>query len=156
MFLNIHIFLNITCWFHTMLLVCMFARLAIGHCTTNWSVLLCGGPPVYLALAFLSCQEFLCRLRPRGFFLIQFGVSVGVILVQLTLGWSGLGEFTDVSSDVTRRHKCSANFLVLWNLQSFLSLLCNVFWVFYTGVFCRCILWDWAWPLCILFDCGFM
>lgn len=55
-------------------------------------------------------------LRPHALFLVYFGLSIGTIL----------GQLMGVTSDVTRRHNLTGDFLILWVLQSLESLLINV------------------------------
>lgn len=37
-------------------------------------------------------------LRPHGLFPVQFGVSFGILLVQVVFGWSCCWDITDISS----------------------------------------------------------
>lgn len=53
--------------------------------------------------SFSSLPMVLCvRLSLHGLFSVQFGMSIGTILVQLMFGQSVM--FVHVASDVTRRH----------------------------------------------------
>lgn len=111
---HIHIFLNVTGWFHSVTCVCASRvdELALDDQLERSS----------LWRTHLSQSQ--CRVKAPWVFLIRVGVFVGVLLVQLTLGWSFWWGFMGIASDVIRRHNVTAHSLSFLLLQSF----CSHFW----------------------------
>lgn len=50
-------------------------------------------------------------LRSFAPFPVQFGMSIGVLLVKFMFGQSYCGDFMGIASDVTRKHNITANSL---------------------------------------------
>ena len=75
-----HIFLNITCSVHIMLLICVFPGLTIWH----WNTFPRENYYFHSQLSSVACNYF-CRVEALWAFPIYFGVSIGIVLVQLTL-----------------------------------------------------------------------
>lgn len=70
---------------------------------------------------FLNYIQFLCVvLMLSRLFLTYFGVSIGVIFVQVVME-----RYYDVASDITRRLYIITNSLILWVLKSFHPVFCN-------------------------------
>lgn len=87
-YVDIYIYILDTAYLvHITLLVCLFSGLMIWHQTTDWFALPWGEPhlPLPALLSFLQCVcvELRC---PIDFFPIEFGMFLGVLLVQLMFG----------------------------------------------------------------------
>lgn len=88
----------------------------------------CWGKSIFLT-PNIPCLPVVLHVgrRPYGLFPTHFGMSVGVILVQLMLimqlcWW----DFMGVASHITRRHSITADFLIL-ALPGFLTHLVHCF-----------------------------
>ena len=66
----------------------------------------------------------------------QFGMSVILVTIWAVI----LVRLYDTASDVTMRHSLTANFLILWLLQSFCLFICKVPRALGVGVSHRCIM----------------
>lgn len=128
MHICIYIFLNIACWVHLMLPVCMILGLTFWHWKTNCFLIL--GELPFPVPSFPQLPIILyVGLRPHGLFSEQIDIFIDFILVQLTLWQSWWEDFMDVISDVSRRYNLTTtywssghyNLSVLFS-QCFLSL----------------------------------
>lgn len=92
-----------------MLLVCVLSGLIIWYCTAIRLVLPWRRPSISLTLklSLVACSS-LCWVELMGF-PIHFGVSIGVVLVQLTFEQSGWRDMTGSAPDNTRKHISLSN-----------------------------------------------
>ena len=58
-----YIFLSMTCSVGTVLLVCIFSGLTIGHWIASWCAFLWRRPPLLSQLSSVACSFFLCRVE---------------------------------------------------------------------------------------------
>lgn len=86
--------------------VCMFLPVCMLSVLTIWQPIGVLFPGVKLQLPFPHFFSYLCvGLKSYRFFSIQFGMLIGLVLVQLTFGQSYWWNFMHIDSDVTRIQK---------------------------------------------------
>lgn len=114
-----HIFLTTTCSPCTMLPVCMLLGLIIWYWTISWFPFprktTSPAPNISQWALVLSVGLRTCGLSP------SFGMSIGVLLVQLTFG-SCVSETSWVPLLISLGESLTANSLILWLFQSFWPL----------------------------------
>lgn len=76
-------------WSIIMLPLYMFSELTVRHCTNSWWDLPWGAMLPGSSVNHSS----LCRIETSKTFPIHFGISIGVILVQVTIGQSCFWDF---------------------------------------------------------------
>ena len=60
---------------------------------------------------FFSQHFLVTYMRPHGLFSVHFSISIGVLLLQFTLGQPCCGDFISVASDITRTDSFTENSL---------------------------------------------
>lgn len=93
--------------------------------------------PSFPWLPIVSCVRLKLLAHP-------FGMSIGDILLQPSLGQTCWWDFRAAASDILWSHNLTANSMVLWLLQSFRPLFINVPWIFSSRMFYGCVHWNWA------------
>lgn len=101
-----------------MLLRFVFPGLTTGHWTTNWYTLLWGAPPLATPI-FSQLPVVLCvGLRLLKLFPIQFGMSIGGVLVQLMFEVTCWRDFLGIASGITSRHKVTTKTPILTSIPA--------------------------------------
>lgn len=98
------------------------------------------------------------KLRPCGlFFSVQFDMTLGVLLVQGTLGAFMLLRLDKPNFQCYWETRSDSKLLDPASLTTFAPLFHSVPRALGAGVCCKCISWDWVLQCCcILIGCGLM
>lgn len=112
MYIYRYILLNIICSVLIMLLISMFLGMTVSGQIIG--VLSPEKDHLFCSQSFLFVYSSFCRIEASWAFPpIHFGMSLGILLVQLTSGWSFKRNFMGVASDIIRRQNITENSLTL-------------------------------------------
>ena len=100
-------------------------------------------------IAELFHREDICLLSYQ-LSSVSYSFSYRVDVIQLTFQQSWWWERMGLLSVISRRHTLIAHALILWLLQSFCQVFCNLSWALGAGMFYRCVHWNFVPQFCIL------